>query len=190
MHPYFVFKDLVTIFAFFLVLSVLVFFYPNLLSHSDNYIPADPMVTPASIYGNSDNSLNLNNKRLLNSRDVGIVIIDGNKIYMTRQELKVYIINLSKKKIELLDTKTLNLFRSVANGIYQADGHIEISFNKLNDINFRPIWFISQNASKESIQFLILLKNILSQKGVNLNLNYSISEIESGHWHIKLISRS
>jgi len=26
-----------------------VFFYPNLLGHSDNYIPADPMVTPASI---------------------------------------------------------------------------------------------------------------------------------------------
>lgn len=49
MHPYFIFKDLVTIFAFFLVLSVIVFFYPNLLGHSDNYIPADPMVTPASI---------------------------------------------------------------------------------------------------------------------------------------------
>jgi ubiquinol-cytochrome c reductase cytochrome b subunit len=49
MHPYFVFKDLVTIFAFFLILSVIVFFYPNLLGHSDNYIPADPMVTPASI---------------------------------------------------------------------------------------------------------------------------------------------
>jgi hypothetical protein len=27
----------------------MVFFYPNLLGHSDNYIPADPMVTPASI---------------------------------------------------------------------------------------------------------------------------------------------
>jgi len=49
MHPYFVFKDLVTIFAFFLVLAVIVFFYPNLLGPSDNYIPADPMVTPASI---------------------------------------------------------------------------------------------------------------------------------------------
>jgi ubiquinol-cytochrome c reductase cytochrome b subunit len=49
MHPYFVFKDLVTIFAFLLVLSVIVFFYPNLLGHSDNNIPADPMVTPASI---------------------------------------------------------------------------------------------------------------------------------------------
>jgi len=49
MHPYFIFKDLVTIFAFFLALSVMVFFYPNVLGHSDNYIPADPMVTPASI---------------------------------------------------------------------------------------------------------------------------------------------
>lgn len=49
MYPYFLFKDLVTIFAFFLVLSVIVFFYPNLMGHSDNYLPADPMVTPASI---------------------------------------------------------------------------------------------------------------------------------------------
>lgn len=49
MHPYFTFKDLVTIFLFFLVLSVIVFFYPNLLGHSDNYIPANPMQTPASI---------------------------------------------------------------------------------------------------------------------------------------------
>lgn len=49
MHPYFIFKDLITFFAFFLVLSVIIFYYPNLLGHSDNYIPADPMVTPASI---------------------------------------------------------------------------------------------------------------------------------------------
>ena len=49
MHPYFTFKDLVTIFLFFLVLSIIVFYYPNLLGHSDNYIPANPMQTPASI---------------------------------------------------------------------------------------------------------------------------------------------
>jgi quinol-cytochrome oxidoreductase complex cytochrome b subunit len=49
MYPYFIFKDLVTIFAFFLVLSIFVFYYPNALGHSDNYIPANPMVTPASI---------------------------------------------------------------------------------------------------------------------------------------------
>lgn len=49
MHPYFIFKDLVTIFLFFLVLSIIVFYYPNLLGHSDNYIPANPMSTPVSI---------------------------------------------------------------------------------------------------------------------------------------------
>jgi ubiquinol-cytochrome c reductase cytochrome b subunit len=48
-HPYFIFKDLVTIFLFLLVLSILVFYYPNLLGHSDNYIPANPMQTPPSI---------------------------------------------------------------------------------------------------------------------------------------------
>ena len=49
MHPYFTFKDLVTIFFFFLVLSIIVFYYPNLLGHSDNYIPANPMQTPPTI---------------------------------------------------------------------------------------------------------------------------------------------
>jgi len=49
MHPYYTFKDTVTIFLFFLALSIIVCFYPNLLGHSDNYIPANPMSTPASI---------------------------------------------------------------------------------------------------------------------------------------------
>lgn len=49
MHPYFMFKDLVTIFVFLLVLSIIVTQYPNLMGHSDNYIPANPMSTPASI---------------------------------------------------------------------------------------------------------------------------------------------
>jgi ubiquinol-cytochrome c reductase cytochrome b subunit len=49
MHPYFVFKDLVTILAFFLALSIIVFYLPNAMGHSDNYIPANPMQTPPSI---------------------------------------------------------------------------------------------------------------------------------------------
>ena len=48
-HPYLTFKDLVTIFLFILVLAIMVFYYPNLLGHSDNYIQANPMQTPASI---------------------------------------------------------------------------------------------------------------------------------------------
>lgn len=53
-HPYFTFKDLITVFGFFLALSAIVFYAPNLLGHSDNYIPANPMQTPPSIkYGRS-----------------------------------------------------------------------------------------------------------------------------------------
>lgn len=49
MHPYFLFKDLVTVVAFFFALGAIVFFAPNVLGHSDNYIPANPMSTPSSI---------------------------------------------------------------------------------------------------------------------------------------------
>ena len=49
MHPYYLFKDLVTILAFFLALALIVFYAPNMLGHSDNYIPANPMQTPPSI---------------------------------------------------------------------------------------------------------------------------------------------
>jgi len=47
--PYFIFKDLITIFLFILVLSIFVFFMPNALGDSDNYIMANPMQTPPSI---------------------------------------------------------------------------------------------------------------------------------------------
>lgn len=49
MHPYFTFKDVVTFMLFFLCLSIIVFWFPNMLGHSDNYIPANPMQTPSSI---------------------------------------------------------------------------------------------------------------------------------------------
>nr|YP_010259490.1 apocytochrome b [Myrothecium inundatum]UIX25786.1 apocytochrome b [Myrothecium inundatum] len=47
--PYFLFKDLITIFIFFLVLSLFVFFMPNVLGDSENYVMANPMQTPAAI---------------------------------------------------------------------------------------------------------------------------------------------
>ena len=55
MHPYYLFKDLVTIFLFFLVLALFVFYMPNALGHSDNYIPANPMQTPPSISNSCHN---------------------------------------------------------------------------------------------------------------------------------------
>jgi len=47
--PYFIFKDLITIFLFILGLSIFVFFAPNILGDSENYVVANPMQTPPAI---------------------------------------------------------------------------------------------------------------------------------------------
>ncbi|MDP9196709.1 MAG: cytochrome b/b6, partial [Pseudomonadota bacterium] len=48
-NPYYTIKDSVGILAFLLVYAAFVFFAPNYLGHPDNYIPANPMSTPAHI---------------------------------------------------------------------------------------------------------------------------------------------
>ena len=48
-HPYYTVKDFFGFGIFFLVFAYFVFFQPNYLGHPDNYIPANPMVTPEHI---------------------------------------------------------------------------------------------------------------------------------------------
>ena len=48
-HPYYTVKDAFGLGVFLILLSVVVFFLPNSMGHPDNYIPANPMVTPAHI---------------------------------------------------------------------------------------------------------------------------------------------
>jgi ubiquinol-cytochrome c reductase cytochrome b subunit len=48
-YPYFYFKDLFSVIVFIIFFSLFVFYFPNTLGHPDNYIPANPMVTPAHI---------------------------------------------------------------------------------------------------------------------------------------------
>ena len=48
-HPYYTIKDSVGICVFFIVLALLVFFAPNFFASPDNYIPANPLQTPAEI---------------------------------------------------------------------------------------------------------------------------------------------
>lgn len=48
-YPYFYVKDLVGWVAFAIFFAAFVYFYPNTLGHTDNYIPANPMSTPAHI---------------------------------------------------------------------------------------------------------------------------------------------
>ncbi len=48
-HPFYTVKDLFGFALFTVFFSYFIFFDPNLLGHTDNYIPANPLVTPAHI---------------------------------------------------------------------------------------------------------------------------------------------
>lgn len=48
-HPYYTIKDVFGFGVFFIVFAIFIFFTPNYLGHPDNYIEANPMVTPAHI---------------------------------------------------------------------------------------------------------------------------------------------
>ncbi|TAD88945.1 MAG: cytochrome b/b6 [Alphaproteobacteria bacterium] len=48
-HPYYTVKDMYGFAVFFIFFAAFVFFAPNYLGHPDNYIPANPLVTPAHI---------------------------------------------------------------------------------------------------------------------------------------------
>lgn len=48
-HPYYTIKDLYGLGVFLVIYLFIVFFYPNLFGEPDNYIPANPMVTPPHI---------------------------------------------------------------------------------------------------------------------------------------------
>jgi ubiquinol-cytochrome c reductase cytochrome b subunit len=48
-HPYYTIKDFVGFGVYGILLAYFVFYQPNYLGHPDNYIPANPMVTPEHI---------------------------------------------------------------------------------------------------------------------------------------------
>ncbi len=48
-HPYYTVKDTFGLLVFLIIYCIFVFYFPNALGHPDNYIPADPMVTPPHI---------------------------------------------------------------------------------------------------------------------------------------------
>lgn len=48
-HPYYTIKDFVGFGVYFIIFAYFIFYEPNYLGHPDNYIPANPLVTPAHI---------------------------------------------------------------------------------------------------------------------------------------------
>ncbi len=48
-HPYYTMKDTAGVLFFLMIYAMFTFFMPNALGHPDNYIPANPLVTPPHI---------------------------------------------------------------------------------------------------------------------------------------------
>lgn len=48
-YPYYFLKDIFATFVFFSILMIFVLYFPNKLGHTDNYIQADPLITPTHI---------------------------------------------------------------------------------------------------------------------------------------------
>lgn len=189
-HPYFTYKDYVTFFLFFLILSFFIFFIPNFMGEADNYIPGNPLVTPPSI----DYNILLNISTFIETKNLkidtqsvsekGYMFIKNERKLISKKEL-LTIINSSKEKIKR-DYKSNpdwdNMFRQLINGFFQAEGHIGGYFE--TKFRFRPIVYLSQNASEHSIE-------LFSQLSLTLNdqMNWVILKNDSNIFHIRIQSR-
>jgi hypothetical protein len=171
-HGYFVFKDLVTVFLLLLIFCLFVFFSPNTLGHPDNYIPGNPLVTPASIaYITLIYFIilkNINNKLL---SFIPFKEIKYNK-NMTKQE----IIKLLDNSINPVNYNyNSDEIKSILNGYFQAEGHIGGYFSNKQSVTFNPLVFISQNASIESIKLFKIMNHEF-----NNELKYNLYKLNSG----------
>lgn len=158
----------------------------NLL-HSDNYIPANPMQTPPSI-GNFPVSMCfsiLTSTATTEDPDAdvsddmsGTVLINEDLVSVTKFEL-LNMLNKAGQREMPFDT---SVFQSLVNGVFQAEGHWGGYFPSLHTSYFRPLWFISQNASTESIQFFGYLMQAI--KGPFMTYHFGVTV--TGQWHIRI----
>jgi hypothetical protein len=130
--PYFIFKDLITIFMFIFVLSLFVFFMPNVLGDTDNYIPANPMQTPAAINIGILYLLTPVLGKSMNYSDKGIIedeinlnkennVDSENNLYLNNKEIinetQKGFITINNKKQEVTKLELLNLIESTKENI-------------------------------------------------------------------------
>jgi hypothetical protein len=139
----------------------------------------------------SEDNLNLDYPSNAGSDDSikGFITIKNKKQEITKLEL-TNLIEYTKKSINtksiVYDNNYKHNFRELANGVFQAEGHIGGYFPSSRTVTFRPIVYISQNASDTSIEFLVLLWRFSGKK-----LEFIISQNEgSKHFHIRLFSRN
>jgi hypothetical protein len=95
-------------------------------------------------------------------------------------ELDKELINLEKNR----NFDFRNNFKYLANGVFQAEGHIGGYFSSKKNIFFRPIVFIGLTANLETLKFFVTLNDELK-----LGMRYSVEKISSGKYFVKLFSR-
>jgi hypothetical protein len=86
---------------------------------------------------------------------------------------------------QLPDNLNFSDFRQLANGVFQAEGHISCRIRPGVGNSFFPIFNLVQNYSEESLKFFLTLWNVLDKK---CNLNVSLSS--SGKLILTLSSES
>jgi len=145
--------------------------------HSDNFIPADPMVTPISI----------NVSFILKEK-----FIEFNKNNITKDEIlsqlnksdELVIINQSSNNFNILSWPDEYKFNHIIQGIFQVNGYIGGYFIKKDEVNFRPLIYISQNANTESILFFKQLNKLFDNQ-----MKHQIFLTKNNNYHIRLQSR-
>lgn len=208
-HPYFSFKDIVTVYLFFILFTVIIFYMPDKLGHSDNYIEANSMQTPASIkiyiiislfFLKSEIFSIFNWLYIYNQLIFSSCFSFFKLLYFRLLSYKCNVINnteldkegwfkVIKKEEEYMNSSILpkwnsKLFKYLCNGVFQAEGHIGGYFISNTNNKFRPIVFIGLAADLESVKFFVFLNKELNNK-----MKYSIEKIISGKYFIKLQTR-
>ena len=120
-HPYYTSKDAVGVIGLGIFAAMLVFFYPDLLSHPDNNIPANPYSTPAHIVPEYNNcSLMYGNIIMKNPTRCGKILVTKK---ITRWELLISSISSPVKRFLLNG-------QSARGGLYLKKGNMAHALNR------------------------------------------------------------
>jgi ubiquinol-cytochrome c reductase cytochrome b subunit len=76
-HPYYTIKDILGIGGIIIILMTMACFYPNIINHSDNYIPANPMVTPTHIVPEIYLLYYYMGLRAIKNKTMGVIVLLG-----------------------------------------------------------------------------------------------------------------
>lgn len=75
----------------------------------------------------------------------------------------------------------VNLFQQVANGFYQAEGYLGVTFSSVTSSLTSPLMSVSQNVSQASLRFMVTLYLVLGKTGT-----FAVSVTQLGKLHITL----